>query len=255
VRLETVRRRIASDALLRTRQFLTAPRTSPALVAALAKELVQIAADHHGKDPTDRLAQLRVVEATAPDEGPHFTVVDDEALIVLSQGTLTGDYRRQAVYQLAHAATYAAVSETGRHTWVDEMLAMRFAVHVMEQVDPRYAAQTIADIEAAAALPVSELLEVDLDAEPESPAEGFYERAWLVGRDLERALGWPTVRRLARPLEPRQLADVDTWLAELDDDQRAAAHSILPPASSARRPWRALARLGKRFARPSAARN
>src|SRR6185436_12194904 len=155
-----VRRRITATRLPMTRRYLGARGAGSELVAAVADELVGAAAKRHGKDAADRRARLSVAEATLDSERPHFTSTrDGKAVIVLSHGTLAGDYRRQAVYQLAHEATHVAVSESEHHGWVDEMFATRFALRVMGQVDPLYAKREEQRIRRTAkAVSVGELL-------------------------------------------------------------------------------------------------
>ena len=225
-----LRRRITSGRLAMTRHYLATRDVAEELVAAVADELVAAAARRHGKDASDRRSGLSVAEAAVFSDRPRFTTTrDGRAHIVVSHGTLTGDYRRQAVYQLAHQATHVAVSETEHHGWVDEMLATRFALRVMERVDPLYAKREQERIHRVAeTVSVGELLAtVFIGADDAAHTSGVAERAWLVGRDLEHAVGWPAVKSLARPGEPRRLADVVAWLEGLEPDQAAAACGVL----------------------------
>jgi hypothetical protein len=232
-----LRRRITSGRLTMTRRYLATGDLGEGMLAAVADELVAAAARRHGKDAGDRRARLSVTEATLVTERAGFTTTrDGRALIMVSHGTLTGDYRRQAVYQLAHEATHVALSESEDHGWVDEMFATRFALRVMGQVDPVYAKREEQRIHRVAkAVSIGELLGTVFVGSEVAHLQGVAERAWMVGRDLEHAVGWPALRGLARPGEPRLIADVVAWLEALDAEQAAAACRVLA--------------LGKRFSR------
>jgi hypothetical protein len=195
-------------------------------VLGVARELLSVAAGVHGKDASDRRVRLAVAE---DPQGPRFAEHDGRSLIILSPGTLTDDLRQRAVYQLAHEATHAAISESSRYSWVDEMFATRFALSVVERLVPEYAQLAAAELRKnAQAATLRELLSADLAGlGGASYPRGIHELAWSVGRDLEKTIGWPAVRLLAGPGEPRRLADVDAWLAALPPEQATSARDVL----------------------------
>jgi hypothetical protein len=186
-------------------------------------EMLAVAAREHGKDPGRR----RAITVVPDPAGPYFLETDSGATVVLSQQAVEHDHRFQVIYQAAHEVVHVACSDSDSSTWVDEMLAVRFSVRVMQALSPDYAAQAVRELEEEASLvSTAEMLGTTLAFDDPYPA-GFYGRAFQTGRQLETCLGWPVVRRLARPGEPPGPADVTGWLEGLGPTQAAAANTIL----------------------------
>jgi hypothetical protein len=196
--------------------YLTERRhATRARLASAVDELLLLAAREHGKELAHRAS---VEVATAPD-GPTWDVTEHGTTITLESYAVEHDFRGQVIYQAAHEAAHVALTDADAGTWIDEMLATRFAVRVMEAVDPEYARQTIRSLLAEAELMTPrEMRRVQL-GDDEYPG-GFYGRAFVTGQHLEGRLGWTALRRLARPGQPAGTSDLTSWFEQLDELQR-----------------------------------
>jgi hypothetical protein len=217
------------------RQFLAEPDPAAArrLLGEVVNELVVLAAEEHGTDPATRIP----VEWRASSDGPRLTSVDSvragwpsaRACMLLSRSAVEGDYRSQVLYQAAHEAVHAACTAGLAGGWPDEMFAVWFAVRVMGRLRPEYAHNTVSKLVAAAqGMTIEELVAYDFLGYIGTPDRdiAMYGRAYVLGLDLEGALGWEAVRTLVSQQPPDEPIDVARWLQGLTTQQHRELEAV-----------------------------
>ena len=164
---------------------------------AIVSELALVAAQQHGKVIADRLP-ARV----GPTDGPPMFVAGTPrgSSVFVTRSAVEGDRRAQVIYQLAHEAHHLACSPTpgAQPDVVLEMLATMFAVDVMERVDPAYADLAKKRLVAGSAqMTLDDLLADRRAVDHTELGVGYYGRAYVLGRALERRFGGDRVLALA----------------------------------------------------------
>ena len=111
--------------------------------------------------------------------------------------------------------------------WVQEMFAVLLAVCAMEEAGlEEYAdAERKALTDDASGLNVQTMVKMEVGL-PISPA--LYGRAFLVGTQLNQAIGWKRLKLLGTEIDPDTgKHDLRAWLADLESGDRRAAERVL----------------------------
>jgi len=130
--------------------------------------------------------------------------------------------------QIGHEMFHRVCSRGRIFHWTHEMLACLCAVRLLRRCGAEeYAEETVRRYgNAAHELTVTEMMTLDLWAAPAHSA-GFYGRAFVTGVELEQAVGWPALCRLARCLDSTGAPDISTWLSLLPANARSDCQRIL----------------------------
>jgi len=131
--------------------------------------------------------------------------------------------------QIGHEVFHRICSQGRIFHWTHELLACLFSVRMLRrQGFDAYAAQTAREYQhEAQALPLAAFLTADLWSLSTYP-DGYYGRAYTTGLRLEEAVGWRSLRSLARaPLGPNGEPDISVWLATLSLPARQQVDALL----------------------------
>ncbi len=159
-----------------------------------------------------------------PNRSPQFELFDPGIRIFLTNK----NYPQQARYQIAHEVVHGTLSPTRVvFDWVQEMFAVLLAVWAMEEAGMQEYADGEREVlrRNATDLDVQAMLQMKV-ALPIPPP--LYGRAFLVGTQLNEAIGWERLKLLGASFDVETgKHDVRTWLAGLERSDRSAAECIL----------------------------
>jgi hypothetical protein len=131
----------------------------------------------------------------------------------------------QVALQGGHEAFHRVCSPPALLHWADEMLAVLFSLHYLDEIrDHENAAANRALFREHSLLCSREQMKA---ARTIPFPHGFYGRAYVVGSELCGAVGWETVKPLALLRKADQTADIQAWLDSLPPDRRASAVTAL----------------------------
>jgi hypothetical protein len=129
--------------------------------------------------------------------------------------------------QIGHEMFHRVCSQGRVFHWTHEMFACLVSVRLLRRHgSDAYAAQIEREYEAQAErLPLPAMQAADLSAPPYP--EGLYGRAYVTGRALAEAVGWPPLCRLAHMRKGTDIPDVAGWLKGLPPAESEQAGAIL----------------------------
>lgn len=134
--------------------------------------------------------------------------------------------RWQYMYSGSHEAFHRVCSE-GKNAshWVDEMFAVMFSLLYLEHIgEVGHADRNRSGLlEQASLVSRKEMLGVVGGPLP----DGLYGRAYLVGEELRKVLGWAALKSLAVTRIPDGTPDLEGWLGSLPIEARVAAARIV----------------------------
>ena len=159
-----------------------------------------------------------------PNRSPQIELFNPGIRIFLTNKV----YPQQARYQIAHEVVHGTLSPTRViFDWVQEMFAVLLAVWAMEEAG----IQEYADEEkealgrSATDLDVQAMLQMKVKLPIPPP---LYGRAFLVGTQLNEAIGWEKLKLLGTSFDIETgKHDVRTWLAGLEPSDCSAAERVL----------------------------
>jgi hypothetical protein len=134
--------------------------------------------------------------------------------------------RWQLMYSGSHEI-FHRVCSGGKNAlhWVDEMFAVLFSLLFLERIGETVHAERnrIGLIEDAQLISREELLATVRGPLP----DGFYGRAYVLGEELRRIVGWQTLKRLAGLRSADGFPDVGSWLTSLAPADRDTVDDLL----------------------------
>ena len=136
----------------------------------------------------------------------------------------------QNCYQGSHEACHRVCTERNTGYWPDEMLAVLFSLRFLREMGLHEGATVNEDALRTDAEQMSQS-EV-LTAPRNSGSPGLYGRCFLLGKDLERAVGHEALSRLPSHRTSAGAIDVHTWLEALPRQSRRWATRVLTPRNA-----------------------
>lgn len=134
--------------------------------------------------------------------------------------------RWQHMYSGSHETFHRVCSERMNSShWVDEMFAVMFSLLYLERIgEIDHAHRNRIDLaEEASLISRKGMLEVVSGSLP----DGLYGQAYLVGEELQQALGWDVLKSLAVTRAPDGTPDIEGWLGSLPSEARAIAAQVI----------------------------
>jgi hypothetical protein len=129
--------------------------------------------------------------------------------------------------QIGHEMFHRVCSQGRVFHWTHEMLACLVSVRLLRRHGMEdYAAQIEREYETQAErLSLTEMMRADLTAPPYP--EGLYGRAYVTGRSLADAVGWPALCLLGRTRNGTDIPDVAGWVRRLSSEGNEQPGRIL----------------------------
>jgi hypothetical protein len=129
-------------------------------------------------------------------------------------------------YQIAHEVFHWLCSPPPTFHWTHELLAVETAIRAMEEIgELDYARREMERLSGDAdRLSLDEMLRASLAA---GYPEGLYGRAWVTGRQLIDAVGWESVKLVAKSAGEARVSRLEGWFSALPRESRPRAESIL----------------------------
>lgn len=135
----------------------------------------------------------------------------------------------QARYQLAHEVTHCVLCPDHRpFEWVQEMFAVHVSIRALFEIGEdeygKVALDRCCKETGEANLTTREMCEADLSV---GYPDGLYPKAFAVGVQLVKVVGWEKLKRLGCLFDAYGKHDVSAWIADLPPEERDGVSAIL----------------------------